>query len=181
MKPLVLLPLLLMACSDGPPTTPETRPVENPNAGNTAIYDVDPDDPYEIANDTFLDLSPGMLLPYAADDVTRIIEPTTYDELRAMPLVSDRGDTLGSLLLRADSDTIHSIRITSPNVVTQNGIRPGFTYGELTERLGAVSLLQGASPQTAYAFLPPLYYLLDRPFSDTISNDAVISEIVLRR
>lgn len=135
-----LLPaLLLVSCSDSPPSTPETRPVENPNAGNTAIYDVDPDDPYEAGDSSFLDLTPGMPLPGSpallqAGVLT--VGSTTFDRYF---LLGRRQDTLAYVLADPEPQMIEAIYITSADVVTRQGLRVGNTYGELTERLGRLA------------------------------------------
>ena len=134
-----LLPLLLLACNDRPPTTPETRPVDNPNAGNTAIYDVDPDDPYEMGDSSFLDMRPGSNIA----DFASLLEPFTLrsgdGEQAAHRIVGRKGEELG-FLLTEDSTHISSIWITSPDVVTEDGLRVGNSFGELAERIGAVEV-----------------------------------------
>ncbi|THH41697.1 hypothetical protein [Neolewinella litorea] len=128
--------IFLLGCSDSPPTTPETRPVENPNAGNTAIYDVDADDPYEIADSSFLDLSPGMALPQTEslrEAGVLTVGDQTFDRYF---LTGRRQDTLAYLLVDRGDRFISAIHITSSDVVTRDGLRVGNTYGELVERLG---------------------------------------------
>jgi hypothetical protein len=119
---------LILGCTDSPPTTPETRTVQLPNAGNTAIYDVDPDDPYEVGDNEFLTLQPGQ---YTNRYGTRLITPFAGDPVR-YHIIGSRDDTLG--YLRAPSGRIQSIHITSPNVVTQNGLRIGMQRGEVRQR-----------------------------------------------
>ncbi|PPK86239.1 hypothetical protein CLV84_3161 [Neolewinella xylanilytica] len=178
---LLFIPVFFLTCSDGPPTTPETRPVDHPNAGNTAIYDVDADDPYEIDNGTFLDLAPGMLLPPAVKDNVSTLPVQSDDRNRTLPLIGKRKDTLGTIQIQANQDTIQSIHVTSPDVVTNSGIRVGVTYGDLIERLGSLTLTAGDRPDHTYAYQAPYYYLLNAPFSDTVAGAAPVLEIVIRR
>ena len=143
-----VLPLLLsvvFACNDRPPTTPETRPVENPNAGNTAIYDVDADDPYEIGDGSFLDMRPGA--PIA--DFSGLLRAESSDDTGGgrpfHQIVGRRDQELGYLYTQADEgERIDYIVITSSDVVTEDGIRVGNSYAELVERLGEVEVQRGA-------------------------------------
>ena len=157
---LFLLPLLLLlACADNPPTTPETRPVENPNAGNTAIYDVDEDDPYEIGDGSFLDMRPGdPLAPFT--DFLHAGQLTdgegTFD---VFYIAGRRDDTLG-YVYSSDGSTVESIFINSPDAVTQQGIRVGNTVAELRERLGKLELYGTEIEARAYASKPPFRYRL---------------------
>ena len=163
MKSLALLPLLLLACSDGPPTTPETRPVEDPNAGNTAIYDVDPDDPYEIGDGEFLDMRPGDSLATFEDFLLPGTLRSGEGEFDVHYIRGRRQDTLGFVFSREHEGTlIESIYITSPNAVTQDGIRVGNTYAELYERRGAVPVTGSEVEMRVYASDPPFRYRLDR-------------------
>ena len=144
-----LLPILLLslglACNDRPPTTPETRPVENPNAGNTAIYDVDADDPYEIGDGSFLDMRPGSTI---TDFSGLLREDELVDDGGNTPIyriVGRNDEELGYVYPdSADGERIDYIVITSPDVVTEDGIRVGNSYAELVERLGEVEVQRGA-------------------------------------
>ncbi|WP_116124645.1 hypothetical protein [Lewinella sp. IMCC34183] len=136
MRYLFLACLGLLACSDGPPTTPETRPVEYPNAGNTAIYDVDPDDPYEIDGNRFLDLRPGEPLSESQYLIDAGLVDTEEGQADRYHIRGDRNDTLGYLLQPPGDQQIGNIYITSPDVVTTNGLRVGVTLADLRERLG---------------------------------------------
>lgn len=124
--------LLLLACNDRPPTTPETRPVENPNAGNTAIYDVDADDPYEVGNGSFLDLTPGQTVSSTDDRLEQTEE--------GYNLLGRKGERLGTVTFDKDN-RIKRITITSAAVVSRYGIRVGLSYPELIERTGATMIV----------------------------------------
>ncbi len=156
----LLLPvLLLVGCSDGPPTTPETRPVENPNAGNTAIYDVDPDDPYEIGDGSFMDMEPGETLA-AFSEFLVPGELKNGDGVFAVHyIIGRRKDTLG-YVFSSDTVSIESITILSPDAVTQDGIRVGNSFSELEERIGKVKVLGSPIEARVYAYQPPFVYRL---------------------
>ncbi|MCP9237604.1 hypothetical protein [Lewinella sp. JB7] len=166
---LALLLLVLCACSDGPPTTPETRPVENPNAGNTAIYDVDADDPYEIGDGAFLDMRPGA--PVATFRKLLKEDGGRYN------IRGRRRDRLGYVLTDASGETIASIHVTSPDVVTQNGIRVGLTQDELRERIGPITPGAPGPDGLRCVTQDALTYCLQGPADGT---PATIVEIVLQ-
>lgn len=187
MRYLYLMALLWLGCSDRPPTTPETRPVENPNAGNTAIYDVDPDDPYEIGDGSFLDMRPG--LPLAAFD--ELLGAGEREEAAAATQVyyirGRRGEELGYVV--PDGTRIGRVVITSPDVVTENGIRVGNSYAELTERRGRLRVGEVREEEPAYLYLidGDLQYRLNLANNqyevDTATMDptAVITHIEIAR
>ncbi|MGB3800923.1 MAG: hypothetical protein WA952_13995 [Lewinella sp.] len=156
----LLVPLFFfLACSDSPPTTPETRPVENPNAGNTAIYDVDPDDPYEIGSGSFMDMRPGDTVDTHSDWLTPGTLVNGEGEFDVYYILGRRSDTLG-YVYSADERTIESIIIESTDAVTQDGIRVGNTFGELTERLGVVDVIGSEIEARVYATKAPFRYRL---------------------
>ena len=143
----ILFLSLGLACNDRPPTTPETRPVENPNAGNTAIYDVDADDPYEIGDGSFLDMRPGAAIADFSGllRVDRSSDDTGGGDRPVHQIVGRRDQELGYVYTQADEgERIDYIVITSPDVVTEDGIRVGNSYAELVERLGEVEVQRGA-------------------------------------
>ncbi|CAH1002034.1 hypothetical protein LEM8419_02949 [Neolewinella maritima] len=149
--------LVLLACSDRPPTTPETRPVEYPNAGNTAIYDVDPDDPYEIDDSSFLEMQPGQpIAPFV--DLRPGTLRTGDGELAVRYIPGRSNDTLG--YVAAEGGLIDHIVIWSTDVVTKNGIRVGNTYGELVERLGQLAPYGSGVEARVYATHDGLTYRL---------------------
>lgn len=164
--------LLLATCSDQPPTTPETRPVENPNAGNTAIYDVDADDPYEIDDDSFLEITPGQ--PLSDND---FLLPGDGDRRY---LRGRRGDTLGFVLLQDDGSSVAEVHVTSPDVVTKDGLRVGNTLGEVMERRGK---LEAEGPTVVWEPSASNVRVCFELSTDATENpmDAPVREIVLRR
>ncbi len=187
MRNLFPLLLFLAACSDAPPTTPETRPVENPNAGNTAIYDVDPDDPYEIDARSFLDLTPGAPVAASKYLIDEGIMDTGDGEAHLYYIHGDRNDTLGYLLLKPGDELIGDIHIKSPDVVTTNGIRVGVTHGELKERLGKLTYSEAIYGNAILASTDGMSYQLEfyRPDSfgplPEVPDDTQVTEIIIPR
>ena len=174
------LPLLLLfACADGPPTTPETRPEEHPNADNTAIYDVDPDDPYEIDDSSFLDFTPGQPLPERSEFLSEVATPRSgKSSYQRYSLRGERRDTLGYLLVDPTTEHVAEVHITSRDVVTRNGLRIGNTFAEITERLGQTEQRADTVIAMRYANTTRLCFELTE--ASDIST-AKIREIVLRK
>ncbi len=178
--------LLFVACSDNPPTTPETAPVENPNAGNTAIYDVDPDDPYELSDSSFLDMRPGLDIgPFRA-----FLRPGTLlvdGQDQSVYYVEGRDrERLGYVNVQEAEDLrIREIHITSPDVVTRSGLRVGNSYQEFLERLGPLDIV-GGGDEPVYLRHGKLAYRLSgnnlRPAFDPAATDTTIkiTEIVIK-
>lgn len=178
------LPLLLLClgCNDRPPTTPETRPVEHPNAGNTAMYDVDPDDPYEIDDSSFLDMRAGSQVQ-AFPEILRLGTLENGEGSFPVYYISGRrDDTLGYVF--APDGMIEQITVYSPDVVTKNGIRVGNTYQELVERIGPVTTHGTEIKSRVYATKDGLTYrlsMLDQNnLIDSVPAGTTITEIILR-
>ena len=159
---LLSLLLLVLSCSDRPPTTPETRPVENPNAGNTAIYDVDPDDPYEIGDGSFLDMRPGSRVA----EFSKLLRPDSLRDGKNTSsiyrIIGRKKEELGYVHMKPqDTEVIDFITITSPDVVTEDGIRVGNSYAELVERLGKVHVEGSEKEAKVFASQGALRYRLN--------------------
>ncbi|NJB85119.1 hypothetical protein GGR26_000864 [Lewinella marina] len=175
--------LMLASCSDGPPHTPETRPVEHPNAGNTAIYDVDADDPYEMGDSSFLDLYPGMPLPATdalapAGEVS--VQETTFDRYW---LMGEREDTLAYVLVDRPNRTISSIHVVSPDVATRAGLRVSNSFDEIRQRTGATKVVKDPEGQPLLRGDGWIHYRLTYSTgneADTIPSESTVSEIILR-
>lgn len=165
--------LLLFTCSDAPPTTPETRPVDNPNAGNTAIYDVDPDDPYEIGDGEFLDLRPGATIA-DFEGLLRPFQRREGDNTSLGYRIDGRGgEELGQVRPDSrDTSKIGEVMITSPDVVTKDGLRVGNSKEELIERIGSINFTGEEATAAVFATKDKLTYRLE-------SN--MITAILIRR
>lgn len=177
--------LLILACSDAPPTTPETRPEAFPNADNTAIYDVDPDDPYEIDDGSFLDLRPGG----SVADFPGLLRPDTLRDGEgslAIYSIVNGEKVLGYVVPEAGSEgRIERVVITSDEVVTEDGIRIGNGLAELIERIGSVEVHGSEVESRVYAYKDRLSYRLDMLSSqyaldpESIDSTALITQIVI--
>lgn len=191
---------LLFLCSCGPaqPTDndrPEaaTDTLPEQNQGNLDIYDVDPDDPYQVGEDnSLLGILPGDAIDRHRD-LLREGELRTGDgTFEVFYLDGADGTELGYLLPEPTPDgteglTVRSINVTSPRVVTNQGIRVGNTIGELEERLGALDI-QGSELESrvhAYDRANRRAYRLDFPDMrrniprDEVPDDAQVVYIVL--
>ncbi|MBB4077633.1 hypothetical protein GGR28_000234 [Lewinella aquimaris] len=165
---LSLFLLLLYSCSDQPPTTPETRPVENPNAGNTAIYDVDADDPYEIGDGAFMEMRPG-------GDLAPFSRELEQGDAGHFYIKGRRGDRLG-YLIAVEESKIGSIHLTSTDVVTRDGLRVGNTFAELVERIGKPDAIEQEGGR-ACARKDRLAYCLDA--TDVLDSARVVEIVIL--
>ena len=194
---LLLLPLFLCTCGpaqetplEGAGVDTEADPdLDDPNADNTDIYDVDPEDPYLISNGTFLGLKPGEpLAPYAPTLRKGVVE-TGDGDYTAFFIDGAEGDELG-YVMRGDyafDDQIGDIFVTHPSVVTEQGIRVGTTVKELRERIGAVtfhgseieSRVTGSKDGIGYRLnIPSTEYNLD---NSTIPEDALVQMLIIER
>ena len=104
------------------------------NQGNLDLYEVDPEDPYEIDEDgSFLGIAPGDALDTHRDGLREGDAPGRFF------IDGAEGSELG--YLTAEAGQITGVFITAPNVVTRNGIRVGYSLAELTERIGETRAL----------------------------------------
>ncbi len=180
--------LLFVACSEGPPSTPETAAVENPNAGNTAIYDVDPDDPYEIGDSSFMDMRPGEDIGPFTRQLRPGIIPVDGQDQTIFYIEGRKRERLGYVKVdELDQSKMGDIYITSPDVVTRDGIRVGNSYQEILERLGKVDVQGGGGDGPAYLTQGKLAYRLamselqDAFDPNAIDSTTKITEIVIRK
>ena len=148
--PALLLSTLLCTCDRAPTTeTPDEGAgvdtkmeddLSTLNDGNTDLYDVDPEDPYLISNGSLLGFKPGEPLA-AYRDALRPGKIRDGEGTHEVFFIDGaEGGELGYLMASpTDPETIGDIYITSPAVVTEQGIRIGATYAELQERIGAIN------------------------------------------
>lgn len=143
----LLLTLLLCTCGetntdpDGAGVdTVEMDDTEQPNQDNTSIYDVDPDDPYLVSNGYFLGFKPGEPIAEYVDGLRKGRLRTGEGDFDVFFIDGAEGNELGFLTADpANEQNIGNITITSPAVVTEEGIRIGLSYEELVERIGAIT------------------------------------------
>ena len=193
----LLLPLFLFTC--GPATEPVTEgagvdteadsDIENPNADNTDIYDVDPEDPYLISNGTFLGLKPGEPLAEYAPTLRSGVVQTGDGDYTVYFIDGAEGDELG-YVMRGDyayDDKIGDIYVTHPSVVTEQGIRVGTTVKELRERIGAVTFHGSEIESRVTGSKDGIGYRLDIPSTEynmdnsKIPADAMVQMLIIER
>ncbi|WP_020568989.1 hypothetical protein [Neolewinella persica] len=186
--------VVLMSCGNNK-TIADTEGIEtpaadtpDPNDGNTAIYDVDDDDPYLISNGYFLGLTPGGSLAEFVDGLRSGVLQTGDGDFDVHYIDSAEGDELGYVMADPrDGGTIGNIYITSPKVVTEEGIRVGISYSELVEKLGALEVHGSEIEGQTYAISDGISYRLDAGNwsyeidPSTIEPDTKIIEIVVER
>lgn len=190
---LALLLLFLISCGNEPATITDTSDIEipaaeteDPNDGNTAIYDVDTDDPYLLSNGYFLGMKPG-------ESLTGFVDVLREGELKtgegAFPVFyidGAEGDELGYVYSReGTAGAIDEITITSPKVVTEEGVRVGLSFNELTQRLGEPEVFASEIESRVYATKDGITYRLatnGKPGKTTagdIEGDVEVMQIIL--
>ena len=203
MKQFTLITALLLgfvACSCGSKevkSSPETAGVDidnneviadDPNENNTGLYDVDFDDPYLVSNGTFLNFKPGEPLDAYIDILREGSMQTGEGSFKVYYIDGAEGNELGYLMTDPiDKTLIGDIFITSPAVVTEDGVRIGTTYEQLIERIGRVSFHGSEIESRVYGNSDGISYRLDMVSNQyDLDNDKIlpntkISEIVIAR
>jgi hypothetical protein len=186
----LFLVFLVSTCGNRPETIADTNGLEvpadtttNPNDGKLAIYEVDP---YKLTNGEFLGLKPGASLADHKEGLRDGKLRTGGGIFDVFYIDSAEGNELGYVLPDPrDPGAIRSIVITSPNVVTEKGVRIGIEFPELMQRLGAVSISGSEVESRVYAKAGQLQYRLDMAsISPNIKSSEVpagtkVMEIVL--
>lgn len=194
MKPFFALLLLAVCLScGGEKSIADTDGIEtptadtpDPNDGNTAIYDVDADDPYLISNGYFLGLTPGGSLAEFSDGLRKGVLQTGDGDFDVFYIDSAEGDELGYVTADPrDEQTIGYIFVTSPDVVTEKGVRVGISFAELKQRIGAVEVHGSEIEGYTYAQANGMAYRLDsgnwsyEVDVSTIAPETKVIEIVI--
>jgi len=163
-----LIIALITGCNDQPPSIAEVPDEQvapqtpELNDDNTAIYDVDDEDPYRISNGIFLGLQPGESFVDYQEGLRKGTLKSGAVSLSAWYIDGAEGNELGYVLPDPrDAGTVRSIVITSPDVVTEKGIRVGYEFPELMQRLGTLSLHGSEIESRVYADEGNLRYRLD--------------------
>jgi|GEM_PF-1726834 hypothetical protein len=166
----LLLVFLVASCNNQPETITDANDLEviadttatNPNDGKLAIYDLSEDDPYKLTNGEFLGLKPGASLADHKEGLRDGKLRTGGGIFDVFYIDSAEGNELGYVLPDPrDPGAIRSIVITSPNVVTEKGVRIGIEFPELMQRLGVVSISGSEVESRVYAKAGQLQYRLD--------------------
>ena len=146
----------------GVDTPPEAGVDRTPNDGNLDIYDVDPEDPYLLSNRTLLGLKPGEPIAPYTDALRKGKLKTGEGNFAGYYIDGAEGGELGFMMPDTEDETlIGDIYIFSPSVVTEEGIRVGLSYSELTERLGAIDFYGSEIESRVYGEHEGLRYQLD--------------------
>lgn len=190
---LLLCLLALTACGGEPKSITDTSGLEtpaadtpDPNDGNTAIYDVDADDPYLLSNGYFLGMTPGGSLAGYKDGLRAGQISTGEGEFDVLFIDGAEGDELGYVYaMESDAPTIDQITITSPKVVTEKGIRVGLSFNELQQRLGPVEVYASEIESRVYASKDGITYRLNtngtpgKTKAEDIAGDVEVMQIIL--
>ncbi|MEL7163674.1 MAG: hypothetical protein AAFN92_23145, partial [Bacteroidota bacterium] len=169
----LLLLCVFIACgqsatdAETPEDAPSEMPTETPEANqdNTAIYDVDEDDPYLISNGGFLGMRPGNPLADFAGGLRQGTLRTGEGEFSVYYIDGAEGEELGYLMADPrDPAMIGDITVTAKEVVTEAGIRVGVNFAELQNRLGHPLEVHGSEVESrTYAIRDGLAYQLGDP------------------
>ncbi|TXF87569.1 hypothetical protein FUA23_18460 [Neolewinella aurantiaca] len=190
---LLLLLLFLVSCSSEPTSVTDTSgtetpaaETEDPNDGNTAIYDVDADDPYLVSNDYFLGMTPGGSLADFKDGLRNGELRTGEGAFEVFYIDGAEGDELGYVYSMDGAEgTIDQITITSPKVVTEEGVRVGLSFNELTQRLGELEVFASEIESRVYATKNGVTYRLNtngtpgKTTAEDIKGDVEVAQIIL--
>jgi len=190
---LALLLLFLISCGNEPAIITDTSDIEitaveteNPNDGNTAIYDVDADDPYLLSNGYFLGMKPGESLTGFVDVLREGELKTGEGEFPVFYIDGAEGDELGYVYSReGTAGAIDEITITSPKVVTEEGVRVGLSFNELTQRLGEPEVFASEIESRVYATQDGITYRLatngkpGKTTAEDIEGDVEVMQIIL--
>lgn len=161
--------LVFAACGSEPKSITDTTGIEtpaadtpDPNDGNTAIYDVDADDPYLLSNGYFLGMTPGESLVDFQDGLRAGQIRTGEGEFDVLFIDGAEGDELGYVYsMEGDEPTIDQITVTSPVVVTEKGVRVGLSFDELQQRLGPLEVYASEIESRVYASKDGITYRLN--------------------
>ncbi|MEM9526007.1 MAG: hypothetical protein AAGA31_05310 [Bacteroidota bacterium] len=192
----LLLLLLLVTCSQPPAddatleTEAESEVTETPesNQDNTANYEAEEEEPYLLSNGYFLGMQPGLPIIDFAGGLRKGNLATGEGDFEVYYIDGAEGSELGYLMPDPrDEHSIGDIFITSPDVVTELGVRVGHSFAELQKRLGPLEVHGSEIEGRTYASKDGLWYRLDTAnFSyevdpATIDPTTKITEIVIQR
>lgn len=191
--PVLACLLVLTSCGKEPKAITDITDIEtpaadtpDPNDGNTAIYDVDADDPYLLSNGYFLGMTPGGSLIDYKDGLRTGQIRTGEGEFDVLFIDGAEGDELGYVYsMESDDPTIDQITITSPKVVTEKGVRVGLSFDELQQRLGPLEVSASEIESRVYARKDGITYRLDtngapgKTTAADIDGDVEVMQIIL--
>jgi len=185
--------MVFTACGSEPKSITDTTGLEDsaddtpaPNDDNTAIYDVDADDPYLLSNGYFLGMTPGGSLDDYIDGLRTGQIRTGEGEFDVLFIDAAEGDELGYVYTPDKTEPIiEQITITSPKVVTEKGVRVGLSFDELKQRLGPVEVYASEIESRVYATKDGITYRLNingtpgKTTAADIGDDVEVMQIIL--
>lgn len=158
------------------------------NVDEESIYEVDAEDPYKIFNGTFFDFAPGQPIAPAVERLRKGKLKTGDGKFEVYYIDGRDKEELGYLMADPnDASKIGDITITSDQVITEEGARVGWTYAELTQRLGPLEVNGSEVEGATYATSDRLRYRLDEPHftydmgGETVGSGAKVLEVVIAR
>ncbi len=169
MKPIFscFLCLFLFACGGGKADlettqdTPDAEPAPQTMTDEEIVATAE-ENPYLISNGTFLGMAPGDDLTAFADGLRAGVLQTGEGDFDVFYLDGAEGNELGYLMPDPrDEATIGNIYVTSPDVVTEQGVRVGMSLAELEQRLGELEVHGSEIEGYTYAEKDGLAYRLD--------------------
>lgn len=191
---LFFLTLLAALAACGNETATETRmPTEAqmetlPEAQTPieTIPEASTDNPYLISNGSFIGFKPGEPLREYVDALRPGKIRTGEGEFEVYFIDAAEGYELGYFMPAGPDDSeIGDIWITSPNVVTEEGMHVGLTYEDLNERVGEVKFYGSEIEGMVLGFKEGIGYRLDMYESvvkfdnATIKGETEITQLVI--
>lgn len=191
---LALLLLFLISCNSNPDTITDTTDIEIPSvnlddskdSSHTAISNADADDPYMLSNSSFLGMTPGGSLDDFKDGLRDGELRTGEGSFKVFYIDGAEGDELGYVYSREGGDgSIDQITITSPKVVTENGVRVGMSFNDLTQKLGEMEVFASEIESRVYATKDGTTYRLatngiaGQTSAEDIKGDVGVMQIIL--
>ncbi len=188
---LSLLILLAIGCDSNPSTTeapPEPAGADAANVDEESIYEVDEEDRYKIFNGTFFDYAPGQPIAIARERLREGKLETGEGTFEVYYIDGRDREELGYLMPDPNDETkVGDITITSENAITEQGARVGWTYGELTQRLGPLEVHGSEIEGQTHATQGRLKYLLDEQHygydlgEERVADGAKVVAVVIGR
>jgi hypothetical protein len=146
------------------------------------------DEPYLVSNGYFLGLTPGGSMIEFIDGLRSGVLQTGEGDFDVHYIDSAEGDELGYVMADPrDEGTIGNIFITSPKVVTEEGIRVGMSFSDLQEKIMALEVHGSEIEGRTYASGDGLSFRLDagnwnyEVDPSAIKPETKILEIVVER
>lgn len=158
------------------------------SGGMTSASEEGNDEPYLVSNGYFLGLTPGGAMIEFIDGLRSGVLQTGEGDFDVHYIDSAEGDELGYVMADPrDENTIGNIFITSPKVVTEEGVRVGMSFSELQKKIMELEVHGSEIEGRTYANADGLSFRLDvgnwsyEINPSTIKPETKIIEIVVER